>query len=351
MRYVQCPQSRRRLLVLLPGLCLLLQPLAASAETGSATLPAATEAADPELELKTEPLDIQVIAPEEFKPAIRDNLPQLMEKRQIEAVAADSPYVLLPHRPNYVLPLTWQTHPNNAELQRLLDHFGADESDYQNTELENLEAVFQFSIKYVLAEGVLNKFGRIQVAYTNRSFWQAYNDQISKPFRETNHEPEIMYTWQPGAHWIDQASISLNHQSNGQTSTLSRSWNRVIVGGTSVFEGERMLSWRAWWRIPESGGADPDDPADDDNPDIEQYLGYGDLTWIQVYGNHNLSVMLRNNLDRLDNRGAVELGWTFPLTRKLKGYVQFFDGYGESLIDYNHYQQRFGIGIKLSDWL
>ncbi|MDO6805090.1 phospholipase A, partial [Wenyingzhuangia sp. 1_MG-2023] len=62
-------------------------------------------------------------------------------------------------------------------------------------------------------------------------------------------------------------------------------------------------------------------------------------------------IMLRNNLDTTNNRGAVEMDFTFPLTRKLKGFVQYFNGYGDSLIDYNHWQERLGVGIKLTDWL
>ena len=63
--------------------------------------------------------------------------------------------------------------------------------------------------------------------------------------------------------------------------------------------------------------------------------------------------MSRNNLESGFDRGAVEAGWSFPLGNYpyLKGYIQYFYGYGESLIDYDRRVNRIGIGISLNDWL
>jgi phospholipase A1 len=61
--------------------------------------------------------------------------------------------------------------------------------------------------------------------------------------------------------------------------------------------------------------------------------------------------MLRNKLDFGENYGAIQLGWSFPLSNNLRGYVQWFNGYGESLIDYNAHTNSIGFGIQLSDWL
>ena len=62
--------------------------------------------------------------------------------------------------------------------------------------------------------------------------------------------------------------------------------------------------------------------------------------------------MLRNNLRVNDvNRGAVELGWSYPVTPKVRAYVQFFNGYGESLIDYDNSLNRIGFGVMLNDWI
>ena len=117
------------------------------------------------------------------------------------------------------------------------------------------------------------------------------------------------------------------------------------------FYDNMVWGFRTWYRLPEDKKATALDPTGDDNPDIEKYMGYGELGGLwSISDKHSLEFMLRNNL-RSDNKGAIQLGWSFPINDKIQGYVEYFNGYGESLIYYNQHTQMLGIGFKMTNWL
>jgi len=103
------------------------------------------------------------------------------------------------------------------------------------------------------------------------------------------------------------------------------------------------LQLKTWARIPESAD-------EDDNRDITSYMGYGEIWLGTVWRDYHLGLMFRNNLRFDENRGTLQFEVSFPLIEHLNGYVQYFAGYGESLIDYNHYTNRVGMGVMLKDW-
>jgi phospholipase A1 len=278
-----------------------------------------------------EPLSTTAVAP----PRPSAVAEPLATRRARESKVLDNPFGLTAYRPNYILPVTYNSRKNKEPFQ----------AAFPDVQMDDAEAKFQISFKAMLWDAT----ERLQVwaAYTQENWWQVYNDDESAPFRETNYQPEIFATYATDVDVLGfrmpQVALSLNHQSNGRGELLSRSWNRVIA--SALFErGNLVVNPRAWYRIPE-------DRDDDDNPDTEDYYGYGDLRFAYLWNDMTFSALFRNNLQKNDNNSAVQLDWSFPLNRRFKGYVQYYYGYGESLIDYDVKTNRFGIGVMMTDWL
>jgi len=284
-------------------------------------------------------------APEEalaapVDPLIAPSGQHIEEKRQLDKRQSLRPLTLVSHKPNYLLGSYYFTPPQTAPFEA---QYPAEDISIKTVELK-----FQLSLKTMLASDLIGKTGDLWVGYTNRSFWQAFNSKRSSPFRETNHEPEAWFdfaTDRPfGALHFKGAQLGMVHQSNGQWGEVSRSWNR-IYGLFMLQQGDLYFAIKPWWRLPESS-------RNDDNPGIEKYLGNFEFYALKNWRNQSLGIMLRNNL-RFDsnNHGAVQLDYNFPLHNQLRGYLQYFSGYGESLIDYDHRVDTLGIGLMLSNWL
>jgi phospholipase A1 len=237
-----------------------------------------------------------------------------------------------PHQANYLM-LTRTAHPNNEPyrpFRRVAD---------LTSDLAHSELVFQLGFKMKLVESAFDKPVDLWFGYTQNSFWQAGNHEASSPFRETNYQPELMAVTPLHFSVLGMNARFLNlglvHQSNGQTSTLSRSWNRVYAQVGLERAGWTVLG-RVWKRINEAA-------ASDDNRDIVDYMGRGDLVVTYRSNGNDYSALLRRNFST--DRGAVQLSWAFPLAGHIKGYAQVFSGYGQSLIDYNYYQNSVGVGL------
>lgn len=245
------------------------------------------------------------------------------------------------HRPNYILPITWSDNPNQTPSSPRL---GVTGYDY---ELAREEAKYQISFKVPLLTGFMDKRATLWFGYTQKSFWQLYNRDDSAPFRETNYEPEIFLRyqtdWNIGPGRLNTVHLGISHQSNGQSEPRSRSWNRIIGLGTYTY-GRWLFMVKPWIRLPEGNT--------DDNEDIESYLGNGSYHAIyRLTEDRTFSLKLLNNLRSSDNKTSVEFGYSFPMGDNVKGFVHYYNGYGESLIDYNERIQSVGLGIMLNDWL
>jgi phospholipase A1 len=223
------------------------------------------------------------------------------------------------------------------------------------------ETRIQLSVRTKIAQGLLTRDSpvlrdSVWFGYTQQSYWQLFSGDISRPFRTTDHEPEIIYIYPtdaalPNGWRLRYSGISLNHQSNGQTLPLSRSWNRVILMAGMEKDDRFTLTGKIWQRLPENAG-------DDDNPDISDYIGRAELSgsW-NVNRDNTLGFTLRHSLNDV-TRGSLRLEWLKALgsgkdsnqRSGLRFHTQLFSGYGDSLVDYNRQRTVLSIGLSLVDW-
>jgi phospholipase A1 len=229
---------------------------------------------------------------------------------------------LTPHKEMFLLPFTYANEYHGSQT----------------------EVIFQLSGKYRILGS------RFYIAYTQISFWQAYDIGNSSPFRETNYNPELFYrfkekTWGPG---LAGADVGFEHESNGQAMPLSRSWN--LLYAAPYYHGKQWLAYvKLRYRIPEDPKEAPDSGEGDDNPDITDYLGWSDIHFYYHFSNrHMVHLLVRGYIGT--DKGIARLNWSFPIPSFKNTYflVRGSSGYGESLADYNKSINRIGVGFMFN---
>jgi len=251
-------------------------------------------------------------------------------------------WTVRPYRPTYLLPLFYTFDPNLNPSTPSQETDPFDSNDIRETELK-----FQLSLKTKVAEDLFDTSADLWFGYTQESHWQVYNEDNSRPFRATDYQPEIFLTQPvtadlPFGGRLRMLGAGAVHHSNGQDDPLSRSWNRAYLMAGAEW-GRLSVIPRLWARV------NSENSSDDDNPDIEDYMGYGDIKFLyDLPADQSISGTLRYNPGT--NKGAAQIDYIYPISENVNGMVQLFQGYGESIIDYNHENTSIGFGIVLNDW-
>ena len=246
---------------------------------------------------------------------------------------------LMEYQPMYIMPMRFTDRPTEQPRSLNTERPIPEHRDYQQIELK-----FQVSLKAKILQDAFGK-GDVWVAFTQQAHWQMYNGGLSRPFRELNYEPELIFTYptnfSAGSLKLKMLGLSVNHQSNGKEAAHSHSWNRFIL--IALGKWERVtFNFQLWKRFTETS-------MEDDNPQIEDYIGRCRLMTIIPVGKNVLSINLRNNLNFKHNRAHIEASWVMPISRDLRLILQASHGYGDSLIDYNYKQTIVGVGFTLID--
>lgn len=264
----------------------------------------------------------------------------MAERWELDSTTRRGTFLVTPYRPVYVTAGRWSNNPNEkptSENPRYTLPFRVPYNNY--------EAKFQLSFKTKVLQRLFFGHGDLWIAYTQKAHWQLYNTALSRPFRELNYEPEAILNFAthiPIAGFTTRMlGVAFNHQSNGRTLPLSRSWNRIIFH--AGFERNNwQIYLRPWIRLHDE---------EDENPAIADFTGRGEAVVVRALGRHQLSLVGTHSLRfGTKNHGSMLASWVFPITGNLKGQLQVSDGYGETLQDYNHRQTTIGVSVSLIEW-
>jgi outer membrane phospholipase A len=215
-------------------------------------------------------------------------------------------------------------------------------------------AKFQFSFKYRLlnfTELSRKRMSRtLQFGFTQRSLWDM--EAVSSPFYDTSYMPELIFeslAAQPeeGDHsftWLGYQA-AFKHESNGRDGPVSRSLNTVYFRPAFAFgklDGWHLLVLPELFAYITSL---------ENNPDLKAYRGYGQLRL--VLGRNDGPTLLASLwAGRKLEHQSIQLDLTLPIRTRLLNFetyalIQYFNGYGESLLSYQAKSETIRAGFSL----
>lgn len=222
---------------------------------------------------------------------------------------------------------------------------------------DGLNAKFQISLRYRLFDGEGRLASRLPwiddlyLSFSQTSLWDL--DELSRPFTDSSYRPRLFYSNFDIGRLLDGrlrlgVEAGLGHESNGLAGDESRSFNMLYVRPTFTFGDPQGFHAYLAPLIHNY-------MSEDENPDIVDYRGYVDWQLgVGSKGGWNFWGVLRKG--RRSDFGSAELNLSYPLSKlsggDLTGWllVQYFVGYGESLLQYDQKldsQVRLGIAVAL----
>ncbi len=213
--------------------------------------------------------------------------------------------------------------------------FGATLNNKPDIQSSNVK--YQVSFKYRITEPILPFKTALYLTYTQKSIWRILAN--SKPFAESNYNPSlgIEKTLFYKNKRKGRFALYLEHESNGKDIPTSRSWNKITLHYQHYFNENMRLNTQIW--LPFADYLD--------NPDLIDFVGYGDLSFHAQLPKQRLSFdIAARKGGAWDWRGSLETQIGFQLSKKSNQYLmlQWFKGMGETLIVYNRPLNMLRIG-------
>lgn len=253
-----------------------------------------------------------------------------------------------------VIPFKSKTREvSEEEISYLLDRqpsFGMYKDNYfisgipTNKEISKYtaDAKFQISFQQRLTKAILPFNTFLMLTYTQKSFWSIYEN--SSPFADNNYNPGIAFM-KPLVfknQLKGMGSFAFEHESNGKDSINSRSWNYFVLSFSYFFNTCFSIQSKVWagWLCEE-------------NADLFHYRGYGlvafnyrsvhDRIWISTIINP------RKKLGNFNTQIEINLRLASKANQYL--FIQYYNGYGEGLLEYSQYRSMLRLGLCIKPLL
>ncbi len=202
----------------------------------------------------------------------------------------------------------------------------------------NSDVKFQISISQRLTKSTLPWNTYLFLAYTQKVTWDVFRK--SMPMHDLGFNPGIGLSKPLFAkdRYIGKATLMIEHESNGRDSIWSRSWNRISLGATIMIDPWIMVHGKVW--IPIVDG--------ENNRDILRYTGIWQSGVVITTPDNKFSwglTFVKRQGWNLNFNTIFDFCWRVHKKSNQYFYVQYYNGYGENLLDYNKFHSRIRVGI------
>lgn len=211
---------------------------------------------------------------------------------------------------------------------------------------ETADVKYQISFKQLLSRNAFPLQSYLFLTYTQTAFWNLY--AFSSPFEDINFNPGIELgkaVFNQDDRLIGMAFLKAEHESNGRDSIYSRSWNNISLSFHASISDRTTLSLKGWFPFRYK----------DDNPDLLEYIGLGELNLFHDIKPHKVrfELMLRKGLN-WEWKGAARSRIFYRPFQMRNHYLmlEWYVGQAETLIEYKETRSmiRFGFVFKSDEF-
>lgn len=218
------------------------------------------------------------------------------------------------------------------------NYFIAGTSTLHTPSATNSDVKFQISLAIRLTNNTLPFGTYIFLMYTQKAFWNVFENSL--PMHDINFNPGIGIgrPFFIEDRYVGKLTFMLEHESNGKDGDASRSWNKVSIGGSALINEWLMVHSKFW--IPIVDGMN--------NKDILKYSGIWQTGFVAYTPSKKFSLgvtLVKRGGWNLNFNTIVDFIWRVSDKTNLNLLMQYYNGYGENMIDYNKFHSRLRVGI------